>query len=645
METADGLGNEAQKRDYILHATSLSNGLQRSAMAHQASQIPAYQNSVARGLIDTHVNTIGLNPMDTQGNNTRIQSIYEQNRIIARNSDKSQDEADATSFGIVSKAHRAAISGLIESNQYGQAEQYAQTHHDSFVPDDRNAVTRMIQNRQVAVGADAIAHDVIASNAPATDVDRAHNITFQTESSSRHFRSDGQIITSPDGAKGIAQIMPTTGPEAAKAAGVKWDPELFNRTMTGDKVKDQEAIDYSVKLGNALFDKYTQKYGSFDKAWAAYNAGEGKSSTTGYDKDGKELPGLQPAIARANAKGTDWRTELPRETQEYVAKNTKAFNEGKGQPSQMTLKETMDNAEAKFRTSYPALADNPDNIQQVRSVASSKYQQNKTDTLQREDQSLSDAYNWGDKNGWNWGKMPDTIKQNIPTDKRLSLESVFSKQGQVVTDLATLGHFKMKSQAELAEYTPESFLSEYHDKLSPSDLHSGLDVIKAAKNNDPQSAAFLSTQERVKSAAQSSAIIPRDRQASEEEATNYQHFSETVNNRIIQTEAMNGGKKLDRAGIDKIIHDIQVDRAYTDKFGFDSNKLISSMNETELKNAYVKVPVLEDGAGVSKEIYLRDIPAEKQAELVKQLVSMNVPVTSDNIARAWLLQKGVKLNG
>lgn len=644
-DVAQGLGNEAQKRDYLMHAATLSTGLQRSAMAHQAQQIPDYQNSVAKGMIDTQQNTIALNPNDTQGNALRAQSIYENNRIIARNMGKSQEEADATSFKIVSGAHRVAVSGLIEANQYGQADKYAQDHKDAFTADDRNAVTRMVQNRQAAVASDAIAHDIVASNAPGTDSDRAHNILHQSEANNQQFRSDGQIVTSPKGAKGVSQIMDGTGPEAAKAAGIPWNPELFNRPMTGDKTKDQEAFDYNKRLGDALFDKYVQKYGSFDKAWAAYNAGEGKNTATGLDKDGNPLPGLQPAMARAAAKGTDWLSELSPETRAYVTKNVNAFNEGKGQNTPMTQKEAMDAAEAKFRVQHPDLANNPDLVNQARSTAGTLYQQNKADTLQREDQSISDAYNWGDKNGWNWSKMPDTMKTNIPTDKRLSLEHVFTQQGKVSTDLVALGYFKMKSPEELKSYTPESFIAEYHDKFSSDALHEGLNAISRAKSNDPESAAFLTTNQQVKFAAQTAGILPRGAEPSAKQAEDFQHFSESIDARIKGAEAQNGGKKLDADGIKKVINDVMIDRAYTDEWGRDPNKLLATMSPEQLQNAYVRIPVIQGGKNITQEIYLRDIPAAPQKQLMDELVKQKVPVTSENLVKAWLLQKGVQLGG
>jgi soluble lytic murein transglycosylase len=48
----------------------------------------------------------------------------------------------------------------------------------------------------------------------------------------KHQESRGdQGAVSPKGAVGIMQVMPATGPEAARLAGVPWDPEAFHTML------------------------------------------------------------------------------------------------------------------------------------------------------------------------------------------------------------------------------------------------------------------------------------------------------------------------------------------------------------------------------------------------------------------------------
>jgi hypothetical protein len=124
------------------------------------------------------------------------------------------------------------------------------------------------------------------------------------ESGNQHFDpKTGQPKTSSAGAVGLTQVMPKTGPIAAKLAGVPWDPELFNRPRTGDPVKDQAAEDYNRKLGRAYYDDQLKTFGDPNIASAAYNAGP---------------DAVTAALAKAKATGQSYLNFLPQETQDYV---------------------------------------------------------------------------------------------------------------------------------------------------------------------------------------------------------------------------------------------------------------------------------------------------------------------------------------
>jgi soluble lytic murein transglycosylase len=119
--------------------------------------------------------------------------------------------------------------------------------------------------------------------------------THQVESGGRQFDDKGNVITSKAGALGIAQIMPTTAPEAAKLAGVPYNKYLLKYDA-----------DYNAKLGSAyLKQKMIDFNGDVEKGHAAYNAGSGN---------------VKKAIAKAATHGGSWKDYLPDETKNYIVK-------------------------------------------------------------------------------------------------------------------------------------------------------------------------------------------------------------------------------------------------------------------------------------------------------------------------------------
>lgn len=101
-----------------------------------------------------------------------------------------------------------------------------------------------------------------------------------------------QAAVSSAGAVGVMQVMPDTAPEAAKLAGVKWDPQAYRTDAN-----------YNRLLGIAYLSEMLRRYdGDVEKALAAYNAGPGS---------------VENALA---TNGDNWLAALPGETQDYVAR-------------------------------------------------------------------------------------------------------------------------------------------------------------------------------------------------------------------------------------------------------------------------------------------------------------------------------------
>lgn len=130
------------------------------------------------------------------------------------------------------------------------------------------------------------------------------------ESSGRQYDAEGNVLTSPKGAKGVMQVMPTTA----------MDPGYGARNIF--QLADDLGVDYGGKkdlktaelllsnemlnraMGEEYFNAMANRFGSEEAAMAAYNAGPGRVGRSGFDESGD-------------------RNVLPEETQDYLAKADK----------------------------------------------------------------------------------------------------------------------------------------------------------------------------------------------------------------------------------------------------------------------------------------------------------------------------------
>jgi hypothetical protein len=117
---------------------------------------------------------------------------------------------------------------------------------------------------------------------------------LQVESGKQQFDKQGNVITSSAGALGIAQVMPGTAPEAAKLAGLPYDPQ---------RLRSDPA--YNEALGRAYFEDMLRQFEDPVIAAAAYNAGPGA---------------VRRALNAARESGESFANFLPEETQNYILK-------------------------------------------------------------------------------------------------------------------------------------------------------------------------------------------------------------------------------------------------------------------------------------------------------------------------------------
>jgi len=189
----------------------------------------------------------------------------------------------------VSGIHAGIVDNFLVSGDVEGAQVYLEANADDIDLGDelrlRNALKGPLDQRQAAADFDAVTADLgsgSSSDTGLTDFEAIISNEGGTDPKT------GAFLTSPKGAVGPAQVMPGTGPEAAKLAGVKWDEQKYRTDHA-----------YNVKLGQAYYKEMLRQFKDPEVAAAAYNAGPGR-------------------VQQALEKGGDWRANLPAETQKYI---------------------------------------------------------------------------------------------------------------------------------------------------------------------------------------------------------------------------------------------------------------------------------------------------------------------------------------
>jgi hypothetical protein len=217
----------------------------------------------------------------------------------------SEDRQTAAEEKFVSETTAQALNGMLAANETDKAISFFEKHRDGMLPKDEQAIveklTPVIEFREdeEEVTTAMASAPVVEPGMPA---EAGSNLSTQlsaiesNESGGKQFASSGKTLTSSAGALGVMQVMPGTGPEAARLAGLPWSLE---------KMKTDPA--YNRALGAAYYKEQLRRFGDPAKAAAAYNAGPGAMRSA-------------EVKARRDGNPDDWVKYLPAETRDYVSK-------------------------------------------------------------------------------------------------------------------------------------------------------------------------------------------------------------------------------------------------------------------------------------------------------------------------------------
>jgi soluble lytic murein transglycosylase len=604
---AEGLGNDAQRAAFHARAAAISTDFQNSVTQHESKQFQDYSLSVKDGTVATATSGIGLNYTNTDYVDKSIASIrgaiqgatdpQTGQRLpgSAEMQGKSAVWAQSQADQMVSTALKKAILGAIDKGDTGAAQALSVKYKDQMTGDDLLAVQAHVTGAADLATAQAAVSGarstyVAAFNPGGNDFTRMANITVMSESGGRETNADGSTVTSVKGAQGVMQVMP--GTNLNPGFGVK--PAADNSPAERARV----GRDYL----QAMLKRYN---GDPAKAWAAYNAGPGKVDD-----------------ALSGAEDGDWLSQMPQETQDYVAKNTKLLQAGGGAPTMPAINDYVDTAVAHLPPgATPAL------IAKTKVEAEKQYEMDSHSLTQRMEATVTEAQRRliADPEH-DFNNLPASLQAQLPPDKVNSLTEYGhtltknSTPGAVVDD--TIALQELHDPKYLRALTDSQMLA-FRPKLTDA-TWSRLDnerqkLVKGTSENSPGSLDLKTIKDAIDTRLHVIGMNPTPGKTDVAGNQQIGAIRSTVQNEIIEAQRQKGAK-LTQAEIEAT-----VDRIFTKQIGY--------------TNTFLGMPV---GRSASQLMTMKpqDIPEDEFNATKAMIQKSGIPApTPQQVQQLWWHKK------
>lgn len=240
--------------------------LQRGLSRHILQESERYYTDEANAYIGASVNAMGANYTDDERLGIELDRIARGVMTAPGMQGASPTVVNEAIKAAQSRGLRVVVERKMVDDPT-EAERYLLRMQDRMaagdVADLREKLQPLSQAREITAIADSIWGGGQGTGAPVGN-DGVWANMIRRESGGRQFDAQGAPLESSAGAIGIAQVMPGTGPEAARLAGLPWDEERYKTDA-----------DYNKAIGRAYFDKQVETFGDVRLAAAAYNAGPG----------------------------------------------------------------------------------------------------------------------------------------------------------------------------------------------------------------------------------------------------------------------------------------------------------------------------------------------------------------------------------
>lgn len=443
-DIAANLGNDQQRRQFQLHAGDMAAQFHGQVESHMLQQFGQYKDATD----DATAKLAGQTAQLSWNNPDIVASSIDQAKAAIRSKAERAGLVgapyDEAVLSGISAVHEGVILAALQNNNTKYATDYlAQARKKGeMAPNDILKVyghiteADALQQAQSAVSQQTVA--AMPTMAP-TGFDRMTQITLGSESNGQRYGPDGKtLLTSAKGARGEMQVLDSTNT----------DPGF------GVKPAQDNSPDERARVGRDYLKALLQKYGSADKAWAAYNAG----------------PGALDKALKSSAQGRgqgDWLAYMPQETQAYVTKNMKQLASSESLAPRQTELEFVNGALAR-------LGDNatPQAVKHTREAAVQQFGVINKSLTERGDNALADAQRWViDNKATSLAQLPPVLKDALTQyapGKMDDLDKFAKEQGVGATNDAL--YLKLASNpAALTALTDAQFFN-LRPQLSKKDF-------------------------------------------------------------------------------------------------------------------------------------------------------------------------------
>lgn len=455
---SDSLGNEAQKRLFSLHAADLATSFKGDVESHMLTEYRNYALSTQDGTIKLGTDTAKLNWNNPDKIAPAIASVQAAVVEAGRISGEAASETAAKMKVATSGVHMSVIDAALQNNNPEYALAYIDSKKGEMTADDL-LKTRAVINKDVyARVADGTATNVVnglRTLVQPSDLDRVINITRQTESNGNP-NAVGPYVPGQGTAKGDMQVM---------------DATTFKPGYGVTPAKDNSPEERS-RVGRDYMLAMVKEYGGdTTKAWAAYNAGPGA---------------VNEAIK--SAKDGNWLALLPKQTQDYVAKNQAALEAGGGNPARPTLQDVHDGIRAK-------LGPNPQpQVLKMALEAGTKQFEDMNKALNAQgDNAVLQAQQWLISNNGDFTKLPNNLRTAVTSYAPGKMDDLmkFAKAISKGDNETNMGAFNaaITYPEELAKMSDAQFLQFQKTNFSLADQEKVAKLRANEINGDPDQSA------------------------------------------------------------------------------------------------------------------------------------------------------------